>query len=315
VPAPANDVIIRAPAKINLALRVGPRRPDGFHDIRTVFHAVSLYDRLTARPAARLTLRLTGPESSGLPADCANIVWQAAEALAAAAGRRAEAEITVEKNIPVAAGLAGGSADAAAALVALNALWRLGLDSAALDRCAAELGSDVTFCLHGGSALGSGRGERLQSLPAAFAGLNWVLAAAAGSLSTPAVYRRFDEFGAAVRLPRGPDTQPVVDALARGDLQALADAIANDLQDAALELAPYLHQTLRVGRALGALAGFVSGSGPTCVFLARDEADAQRLAASLAESLVCRSSRAVTGPVRGALPAPPAGAPGTGSAS
>ena len=298
-----------APAKINIALRVGPLRPDGFHELVTVFHAVGLRDTVTAAASDGLTLTLAGPESSGLPADSSNLAWRAATALAARFDVTPNVALTVHKEIPVAAGLAGGSADAAASLVACARLWGLPVSAEALAGLAAQLGSDVPFALTGRTAVGTGRGERLR--PTAAAGeLHWVLAAAHSSLSTPAVYRELDRLRATGEAPDAdlPAAARLADAATRaaatGDLPALADAMQNDLGAAALSLAPELATTLRAGEHLGALRAIVSGSGPTCAFLASDEQSAQHIADGLHRSGTCRWARAVRGGEPGALATP-----------
>jgi 4-diphosphocytidyl-2-C-methyl-D-erythritol kinase len=308
VPPPASgstepaQITVSAPAKINLALSVGPLRPDGFHELRTVFQAVDLYDLVTVRPAESVRLSLAGDESAGLPSDSGNLAWRAAALLAERAGREPNVRIEVVKQIPVAAGLAGGSADAAATLVACNRLWGLDLAVRRLHAMAAELGSDVAFPLYGGTALGSGRGETLAELSAG--PLHWVLAAAAGSLATPAVYAELDrqraDRPAADELPGLADLADLVAALRTGDPSEVAPLLFNDLQPAALALAPYLQDTLDAGLRLGALAGLVSGSGPTCVFLAADAEHARTLAAELEAGRTCRFARAVTGGAAGA---------------
>ena len=293
----AGKVTVRVPAKINLRLAVGPPRPDGFHEIATVFHAVDLVDVLTATAAGSLTLTLNGPQRAGLPADRHNLAWRAAELLATHAGIAGHVELAIDKNIPVAAGLAGGSADAAAALLACDRLWGLALPAAELTRLAARLGSDVAFALLGGSALGTGRGEQLRPI-AGGARFHWVLAAADGALGTPAVYAELDR-------QRGPqragdpewaaDLSGVIAAVASGDPERLAAELANDLQPAAIALAPYLAATLAAGRDGGALAGIVSGSGPTCAFLARDAEHARTLADTLRAGGSCRRAYPVVG--------------------
>lgn len=292
----AGRVSVRVPAKINLQLAVGPLRADGFHEISTVFHALELSDVLTATPAGSLSLRVSGAESAGLPADERNLAWRAAQLLAEHAGVPVQVELAIDKRIPVAAGLAGGSADAAAALLACDRLWGLRLPAEELTALAAQLGSDVAFALLGGSAVGSGRGEQLRPV-AAGASFSWVLAVADGGLTTPAVYAELDRqrgHGQAVGDPGvAVAASGVLDALASGDPTRLADRLSNDLQPAALALAPYLAATLAAGRDCGALAGLVSGSGPTCAFLAADPAHARTLAQALAGS--CRQAFAVLG--------------------
>jgi 4-diphosphocytidyl-2-C-methyl-D-erythritol kinase len=296
-------VVARAPAKVNVHLAVGPLRPDGFHELRTVFFAVSLYDTVTVRPGEGITLTVTGEGAAGeVPLDRRNLVWQAAELLATAAGVPADAAIALDKAIPAAAGLAGGSADAAATLVALDALWgtRAGRDE--LAALAAQLGSDVPFGLQGGVALGTGRGERLSPVLAPTR-WHWVLGIAGEGLSTPAVYAELDRLRAAGRVPDGeePDAAELVIAALRGaGVAPLAAALANDLQAPALSLRPDLRRGLRAATAAGAVGALVSGSGPTVAALAADEQSAIRLTASLAGAGVFRTVRAVHGPVPGA---------------
>jgi 4-diphosphocytidyl-2-C-methyl-D-erythritol kinase len=301
-------VTARAPAKVNVHLAVGPLRPDGFHELRTVYLAVSLYDTVTARPGQGISLVLSGegsgPAAGGdpVPTDRTNLVWRAAELLARHAGVPAEASLEVAKAIPAAAGLAGGSADAGAALVALDALWgtRAGRDD--LTALAAELGSDVPFSLVGGVCLGAGRGEQLFPVLARRR-WDWVLGIAQEGLSTPAVYAELDRLRAEGRVPDGtdpPPTEPVLAALRDGPADVLAGALANDLQAPALTLRPALRRALTAATEAGAAGALVSGSGPTIAALARDEHAALHLTATLAGAGVFRTVRAVHGPVPGA---------------
>ncbi|MFE7719632.1 4-(cytidine 5'-diphospho)-2-C-methyl-D-erythritol kinase [Nocardia rhizosphaerihabitans] len=296
VPSP---VVVRAPSKVNLHLGVGDLRPDGFHDLTTVFQALSLSDELELAPSASLTVRVSGESAAEVPTDRTNLVWKAAVRLAHLAGRAPLVEIAIAKGIPVAGGMAGGSADAAATLVGLNELWDLGLGRDELTAVAAELGSDVPFALHGGTALGTGRGERL--LPVLSRNtFHWVLALAKDGLSTPSVFRELDRLRAEGDPPRLGDPQKLMQALAAGDPHTLAPLLGNDLQAAALSLKPELRRTLRAGVGAGALAGLVSGSGPTCAFLCDTEEAAIAVAAELAGAGVCRSVRTASGPVPGA---------------
>ncbi|SDF12574.1 4-diphosphocytidyl-2-C-methyl-D-erythritol kinase [Blastococcus fimeti] len=298
----------RAPAKINAHLAVGPLRADGFHELRTVYLAVSLFDTVTARPGDGLSLAVSG-EGAGaatgadaVPTDRRNLVWRAAELLAEHAGVAADAHLEIAKTIPAAAGLAGGSADAAAALVALDALWGTRADRADLLELAARLGSDVPFSLLGGVALGTGRGEQLAPVLAGRS-WHWVLGIAGAGLSTPSVYAELDRLRAEGRLPDGEEllpAEPVIGALRSGPAAALATALANDLQAPAVALRPELRRALRATTSAGALGALVSGSGPTVAALAEDEATAVRLAAALAGEGVFRTVRVVTGPVPGA---------------
>ena len=312
---PHASVRVASPAKINLQLLVGPPRPDGFHGLHTVFHAVDLYDSVTARstePGAGISVHVATTEGSGKPAvDLAdvplgpgNLIWRAASLLAQTVGMEPDVQLELAKAIPVAAGLAGGSTDAAATLVACNQLWHAGLDRRELAELAAELGSDVPFGLIGGTAVGRGRGELLAPVLAS-GRFHWVLAIADGGLSTPDVYRELDRMRDSGAVPPAPDLAGGADdallaAVRSGDARALGQVLHNDLQGPALRLAPYLKRTLDAGLNVGAVAGIVSGSGPTCMFLATDHAKAVQLAAALAAEGVCRTTRVVAGPVPGA---------------
>ena len=296
-------VTVRAPAKVNLHLAVGDVRPDGFHELVTVFQALSLTDDVVVAPAEGLTVTVRGEGAVSVPVDHRNLVWRAAELLAAEAGREADVSISLSKGIPVAGGLAGGSADAAATLVALCALWRLEMSREELAVIAARLGSDVPFSLHGGTALGTGRGEQLLPVLARNT-FHWVLAFAPDGLSTPEVYAELDRMRAAGDPPRAGDVQPLMHALTAGDAVALAPLLANDLQAAALSLRPALRRSLRAGTAAGALAGIVSGSGPSCAFLCADADAAVRVSAELAGAGVCRTVRVASGPTPGARVVP-----------
>jgi 4-diphosphocytidyl-2-C-methyl-D-erythritol kinase len=290
---------VRAPSKVNLHLGVGDLRPDGYHELTTVFQALSLADDVEIAPSSSLSVKVSGEGADQVPTDRGNLVWQATVRLAHLAGRAPLVEISIRKGIPVAGGMAGGSADAAAVLVGLNELWDLGLSRDELAAVAAELGSDAPFALYGGTALGRGRGEEL--LPVlSRSTFHWVLALAKGGLSTPAVYGELDRLRAQGDPPRVGDPQRLLQALASGAPEALAPLLGNDLQAPALSLKPELRRTLRAGVIAGALAGIVSGSGPTCAFLCADEDSAVAVAAELAGAGVCRSVRTANGPVPGA---------------
>jgi 4-diphosphocytidyl-2-C-methyl-D-erythritol kinase len=314
-------VTVRAPAKINLQLAVGPLRDDGYHDLVTVFQAVSLYDEVTATtvdgPGDDQVL-VSGEGADSVPAGPDNLALKAATALAQVAGLSPDPgrhlEITIRKRIPVAAGLAGGSADAAAALVACNELWQAGLSLEQLSGIAAGVGSDVAFSLLGGTAVGQGRGEQLS--PALASGeYHWVLAVADGQLSTPEVYRTLDRLRESGSVPAagtkdGTDAPGWTDgpgaldhdlmaALRSGEPAAVGRTLSNDLQAAALTLFPALRKTLNAGQELGALGAIVAGSGPTCVFLAANAERAVDLAAALSGAGVCRAVARAAGPVPG----------------
>jgi 4-diphosphocytidyl-2-C-methyl-D-erythritol kinase len=298
-------VTARVPAKVNLQLSVGPPGADGYHDLVTVFHALALFDEVTVTSADTDSVVVTGEGASSVPADGSNLAARAVAALVDAVGpgvRDAPGlAIEIRKRIPVAAGLAGGSADAAGALVACNELWGAGLSHAELAEVAAKVGSDVGFALLGGTAVGLGRGD--QVTPALAAGTyHWVLAFAAEQLSTPAVYTACD------RLRAGRSTPPaepqlntaLMAALRSGDPAEVGPLLSNDLQPAAVSLLPRLRQALAAGREHGALGAIVSGSGPTCAFLARDGVHARDLAVALAGAGVCRTVASVSGPAPGA---------------
>jgi 4-diphosphocytidyl-2-C-methyl-D-erythritol kinase len=296
VPSP---VIVRAPSKVNLHLGVGDLRADGYHELTTVFQALSLSDDIELTPASSLSVQVSGEGAGEVPTDRTNLVWQAAVRLAHVAGRAPLVEIAIRKGIPVAGGMAGGSADAAAALVGLNALWDVGLSRDELAAIAAELGSDVPFSLAGGTALGRGRGEKL--LPVlSRSTFHWVLALARDGLSTPVVFGELDRLRDQGNPPRLGEPQELLQALASGDPAQLAPLLGNDLQAPALSLRPDLRRTLRAGTTAGALAGLVSGSGPTCAFLCESEQAAIEVAAELSGAGVCRSVRTASGPVPGA---------------
>lgn len=302
---PTGSVTVRVPGKVNLYLAVGDLRDDGYHELTTVFHAVSLLDEITVRNADVLSLEMSGEGVEALPTDERNLAWRAAQLMADHVGRAPDVAISIEKSIPVAGGMAGGSADAAAVLVAMNTLWELGVPRRDLHALAAQLGSDVPFALHGGTALGTGRGEELATVLARST-FHWVLAFADGGLSTPAVFSEIDRL-------RGPDREapqrledpePVLSALASGDPQLLAPLLGNDLQPAALSLDPRLRRTLNAGAEAGALAGIVSGSGPTCAFLCASAGAAVDVGARLSGAGVCRTVRVASGPVHGARVVP-----------
>jgi 4-diphosphocytidyl-2-C-methyl-D-erythritol kinase len=295
-------VTVRVPGKVNLFLAVGDQRDDGYHELTTVFHAVSLFDEVTVRGADVLSLELSGEGAEALPTDRHNLAWRAAELLAEHVGRAPDLAISVDKSIPVAGGMAGGSADAAAVLVAVNALWELGVPRRDLHALAAELGSDVPFALHGGTALGTGRGEQLATVLARST-FHWVLAFAKGGLSTPAVFGEVDRLRVdtdRAQPPRLREPEPLLAALASGEASQLAPLLGNDLQPAALSLDPSLRRTLRAGQDAGALAGIVSGSGPTCAFLCSSASSAIDVGVELAGAGVCRTVRVASGPVHGA---------------
>jgi 4-diphosphocytidyl-2-C-methyl-D-erythritol kinase len=303
-------VTVQVPAKINLQLAVGPLRSDGYHDLVTVFHAVSLFDQVTVAAAEADSVVVSGEGAGQVPPDGDNLALRAVRALRAAiqsgVGRRAVADgqpgvaVTIRKKIPVAAGLAGGSANAAAALVACNDLWRAGLSQQDLCEVAGTVGSDVAFAVLGGTAVGRGRGERLTPALVSPARYHWVLTFADGELSTPAVYGALDRLRGSDPVPPPELSAELMSALRAGDSRRLGQALSNDLQAPAISMFPALRKTLAAGSELGALGALVSGSGPTCLFLARGATHATDLAVALSGAGVCRSVARAAGPASGA---------------
>ncbi|MEJ8669744.1 MULTISPECIES: 4-(cytidine 5'-diphospho)-2-C-methyl-D-erythritol kinase [unclassified Streptomyces] len=302
------SVTVRVPAKVNVQLAVGAARPDGFHDLANVFLAVGLYDEVTVTPSPDgLRVTCDGPDADQVPLDRTNLAARAALALAERRGLDAAVHLHIAKDIPVAGGMAGGSADGAGALLACDALWGTHASREELLDICAELGSDVPFSLVGGAALGTGRGEKLRTLDVGGT-FHWVFAMADRGLSTPAVFREFDRLGEGTDIPEPVASEPLLAALAKGDPDALAAAVSNDLQPAALSLFPELADTLAAGRAAGALTALVSGSGPTTAFLARDAESAEKVADTLRASGTCRAARTASGPAQGATVVRAAGA-------
>lgn len=302
-PTLSGQVRVRVPAKVNVGLFVGPTRPDGYHELGTVFQALSLYDDITvaALPDGQIRVNTWGEGAASLPTDDRNLAVRAAKALRDHHGTAdLGVQIMINKSIPVAGGMAGGSADAAGTLVACAKLWELDVSPGDLTPLAASLGADVPFPLLGGTALGLGRGDELTPLSTR-GQYHWVLALAHRGLSTPDVFRRFDELNAvsgevaAIRV-----CDDLLGALSSGDQTLLGRHLHNDLEAAALSLRPELEITLTTGRSSGALGGVLAGSGPTCAFLCDTDASAAGLADRLAELSTVRSVRRATGPVAGA---------------
>lgn len=295
VPGP---VTVRVPAKVNLELLVGPPREDGFHGLATVFQAVSLYDDVTIAAADEWGVSVSGPLADGVPVDGRNLALVAARLVGDRHGGD-PVHVSIRKGIPVAGGMAGGSADAAATLVGLDHLWDLGLDREEVEALAAELGSDVPFLVGGGTAMGSGRGELLAPVLARGT-YHWVFALADGGLSTPEVFAECDRLREGTDVPEPVCTPALMAALRTGDPRELAPQLTNDLQPAALSLRPELGETLDAGMEYGALGGIVSGSGPTVAFLVEDSEAGIDLAVALTASGVVRDVRRASGPVHGA---------------
>ncbi|WP_203137902.1 4-(cytidine 5'-diphospho)-2-C-methyl-D-erythritol kinase [Microbacterium sp. JZ31] len=298
------SVRVRAPGKINVYLEVGALQSDGYHELATAFQAVSLYEDVVATQSDEFTLSVSGTvDVEGVPTDQRNLALRAAMLLADETGYEGGVHLDVHKQVPVAGGMGGGSADAAAALLACDALWDTRLTGPELQRLAARLGADVPFALKGGTAVGTGRGDLLN--PALARGrFDWVLVTSDEGVSTPKVYGELDAHRERHRVDIGPVVQrPSVDAevlhaLRAGDAAMLASALRNDLQVATLRLRPDLAAVLEYGEAAGALAGIVSGSGPTLAFLCRSAEHALELRTELESD--GHSALHAHGPVPGA---------------
>lgn len=298
----AERVRVRAPGKLNLFFEVGDVQADGYHDVASAYQAVSLYEDVWAQPSDEFTVTISGTvDVSGVPADDRNLALRAARMLAKKADYAGGVHLDIVKHVPVAGGMGGGSADAAAALVACDALWGTDLGSAELHRLASRLGADVPFALMGGTAIGTGRGDQL-SPALAKARFDWILVPQGEGLSTPEVYGRLDALRTQPdigRVTRVPEVDPaVLQALRAGDPVALAERTRNDLQAATLSLRPELREVLELGERSGALAGLVSGSGPTLAFLTADPESALELQVTLSASGL--EALHVHGPVAGA---------------
>ena len=301
----ASSVRVEAPGKVNLFLSVGAPGPDGYHPLTTVFQAVRLIETVTARRQSAqdhgtVTLTLEEPDAD-VPTDASNLAVRAAKLLAEATGVGEGVDLLLRKRVPVAGGMAGGSADAAAALVACNQLWGTGLNLAELTGLAARLGADVPFPLLGATAVGHGRGDDLSPLMTRGT-YQWVFALAHEGLSTPVVFARFDELAAAAG--RAPVTREVPDALTTalrtGDPGALAPALHNDLQAAAVDLRPALAEVIALAERAGALRAIVSGSGPTVAALVPEAATAMRVCRTLTASGLVSGTVRADAPVAGA---------------
>lgn len=286
---------VRAAAKINLHLGVGAPREDGFHPLDTVYQAISLYDDVAVSDAGDDSVSVTGSphvDVAGVPADATNI---AVRALAEVPCGRAHG-VRIAKQIPVAGGMAGGSADGAAALLAHDRLHDLAQPDEVLLAQAARLGSDVPFSLVGGTARGRGRGEVVEPI-ADHGTWWWVVVPAAVGLSTPEVYRHFDRLHPDAPAHPAEPTE-LLAALASGEPVRLARALHNDLQEPAIDLRPELGDLIDRGEAEGALRGLVSGSGPTCVFLCDSQEGSTEVLTALSASYDVVLS--AVGPVAGA---------------
>jgi len=293
------SVTVKVPGKVNIYLGVGPREFSGYHELATIFQAVGIYDEVTVSAADSLVISGLGPFADRIPTDETNLAWKAAELVARACGEEPNIHIQIDKSIPIAAGMAGGSADAAAVLVACDAYWNAGIPRDQLDAMAATLGSDVPFMLHGGCALGIGRGDVLSPVMTR-GSFHWVFAIFDEGLSTAQIYEKTDDMRGLEFEDEPEVPTELLSALARGDAPALGRLLHNDLQLAATTSRPQLGRVLEQGIDLGALGAIISGSGPTCAFLVRDESSAIDLVVALKASGLVDDVLRTHGPVHGA---------------
>jgi len=297
-----DSVTVRVPAKVNLQLSVGPREANGYHNLVTVFQAVSIFDDVTitrSHPGSGVTIAVTGDQTHSVPEDDSNLAVKAAKLIGEKFDLDVDVHIEVKKSIPVAGGMAGGSADAAATLVAMDALYRLEASKEELLSLGAELGSDVPFMIMGGTAIGTGRGDQLTAALSRGT-YHWVFALSSVGLSTPSVYQECDRMRAELEVAPPKVSDTLMQALLTGDPSSVGQALSNDLQAPACSLRPALALVLEVGRDYGALGALVSGSGPTVAFLVADEEAGLDLAVALTASGVVGSVARATGPVHGA---------------
>ncbi len=297
-----SGVVIRAPGKVNLGLSVGPLDSDGYHELVTVFQAISLFDDVTVQygpEGAGIILEASGSISAGVPLDSSNLAYKAADIMIRRFQLTSDISIHLKKEIPVAGGMAGGSADAAGVIVGMDSLFELGLSRDELQRIGAELGSDVPFGIAGGTAIGRGRGDQLTPVLAQGT-YQWVLALSSSGLSTPSVYTECDRLREGLSIARPSANDALLQALRAGDAKELGKALSNDLQSAACSLRPALRLVLDVGREYGALGCIVSGSGPTVAFLVEDEEKALDLTVALSSSGVVGGVVRAGGPTHGA---------------
>jgi 4-diphosphocytidyl-2-C-methyl-D-erythritol kinase len=298
----SRGVIARVPAKVNLQLAVGPLGTDGFHEVTTVFQAISLFDDVTVETAAEdngISIQVTGQTSTGVPSDSSNLAVKAATLMIKNYDLPSDLNIKLKKEIPVAGGMAGGSADAAGVIVGLDSLFELGLSRDEMEMVGSKIGADVPFSICGGVAIGTGRGDQIT--PALFKGsYNWVLALSGQGLATPSVYAECDRLREGLSISTPVVSEQLMQALRAGDAKALGKSLSNDLQPAACSLRPALRLVLDVGIDYGALGGIVSGSGPTVAFLVTDDDHAMDLTVALSSSGVVSSVVRASGAVAGA---------------
>ncbi|MEY2813437.1 MAG: 4-(cytidine 5'-diphospho)-2-C-methyl-D-erythritol kinase [Actinobacteria bacterium] len=293
------SVEVQAPAKVNLQLSVGPKEADGYHQVVTVFQAVSLMDVIKISESDQFGISIKGDYTTGVPLDQSNLIFKAVQLMSEKFDTSTSLDFEINKSIPVAGGMAGGSADAAASLLGIDQLYGLGLTKDELAEVAREIGSDVPFMLHGGTAVGRGRGDEIT--PALSRGTyHWVIAVSSSGLSTPAVYGECDRLRTGLDIKAPTLNDELLQSLLSGDSVRVGKSLNNDLQAAACSLRPALRLILDTGQEYGALGGIVSGSGPSVAFLVADEDHSLDLAVALTSSGVVGSVARAQGPVPGA---------------
>jgi 4-diphosphocytidyl-2-C-methyl-D-erythritol kinase len=293
-----DQVSVRVPGKINLQLSVGPLQRDGYHELATVFQSVSLFDEITVGEIEE-GIEIHSDAKSAIPLGKENLAYQAAEIMRKRFDIESGLSIKIKKEIPIAGGMAGGSADAGGTIVAIDSLFSLGLKRDEMERIGSELGADVPFTISGGTAIGTGRGDQIAPVLSR-GSYNWVLALSSSGLSTPSVYKECDRLREGLDISKPFVSDTLLQALSHGDAKALGKSLSNDLQPAACSLKPALRLILDVGLDYGALGGIVSGSGPTVAFLAENEDHALDLVVALTSSGVVGNVIRVAGPVPGA---------------
>ena len=299
---PVKSVTVRVPAKVNLQLSVGPKEADGYHNLVSVFQAISIFDDITIKlgePGSGLTITISGDQTHGVPADANNLAAKAVALISKEYDLTVDAHIEIKKSIPVAGGMAGGSADAAGAILGIDYLYSLDMTREEMIEIASKIGSDVPFMLSGGTAIGTGHGDQLTAALSRGT-YHWVLALSTVGLSTPAVYAECDRLRGELEIVEPQTHEGLMQALLGADAPGVGAALINDLQLAACSLRPAIRLVLDVGQEYGALGAIVSGSGPTVAFLVADQDSGLDLAVALTSSGVVGSVAQAYGPVAGA---------------
>jgi 4-diphosphocytidyl-2-C-methyl-D-erythritol kinase len=283
----SNPVVASSPAKVNIYFAVGSFLKDGFHKVASCYQALSLREKVLVESSVHFSIDFAGDyklqSEASVPKDKSNLVYKAGDELIALGAKSGAEKVSflINKSVPIAGGMAGGSADAAASLVALNELNQSGLEDR-FQEAASKLGADVPFSLIGGTAIGLGRGQVLSKIKVETV-LHWVMSPSSFGLSTPQVYRKLD----VMRINEGVDVahleepavpEDLIVALQSGDVKSIANLMHNDLEVAAIAIRPELANILDAGRKAGSLRSMVSGSGPTIAHLAKDRVHAEQIA-------------------------------------